>query len=97
MLINCETCDLWLHDECLVTALVKSEGIPEKKWKRHIEPDANGDLPEVLPPTFKLTPAKGKPWVVELQDEGGMFVSQNRNGERWEEQMKCLKCNTWLK
>lgn len=71
--------------------------MPEKKWKRFVEKDQDGALPEVLPNEFKLIPPKGKPWVVDMQTDNGMFVSENRDGKRWEAKIECLKCGAWLR
>jgi hypothetical protein len=86
-----------MHDECLIKDLVKREGVPEKKWSRLVEADAEGDLPDVLPKKFKLSPPKGKPWTVEMDTEKGMFVSEDKGGEQWEGKMECLQCHAWLK
>jgi hypothetical protein len=85
-----------MHDECLIKALAKSEGVPEKKWKRVLA-DEDGALPDVLPNKFKLVPAEGTPWTVEIQDEQGMFVSEDKGDGPWEQKILCLRCDKWVK
>lgn len=91
--IHCSACDTWMHDECMVEALVKQEALPKDEWERVDQHDENGNLLS----KFRLAPNSAKPWVVTLDAEKGLFVSADREGKQWQEQMNCLKCGTWLK
>jgi hypothetical protein len=97
LLLHCEDCDLWMHDECLIKALAKKESVPEKRWKRLDISDENGALPDVLPNKFKMSPPKARPWTVEIQEEQGLFVSKDKEGNVWEEKILCLRCDKWLR
>jgi hypothetical protein len=75
----------------LIKSLAEQKG-QKTKWKRQDPRDDD----EWMPNKFVITPAKGKPWTVELDSERGMFTSANRNAKEWEEKVNCLQCGKWL-
>ncbi|KIW07454.1 uncharacterized protein PV09_01426 [Verruconis gallopava] len=97
MLLECGSCALWMHDECFIKALAKRHGVADKSWKRLIVAGEDGTIPDILPNKFKLSPPKGKPWTVEIQNEEGMFVSNDKADCLWEEKILCLSCSNWLR